>query len=243
MSTRAFVPRDEATASDPPGGPSRLPEHIGRLAVFDLDRTLLPGSSLSLFGRALHRAGIVGSRRMAGYLAREAVFVRRGQGVSAAHRLLAALLADVADREAGPLLDVAEGLGEDLARTARPGARWLLDRHLAAGDFCVIASAGPQPLVDAAARSLGAQRAVGTRAEVLDGRFTGRLEGPFCHGRGKLARLWVELGTADLSRSSAYSDSMSDLPLLTAAGRPVAVNPDRKLRREARLQGWPVLTF
>ena len=190
MSTRAFVPRDEATASDPPGGPSRLPDNIGRLAVFDLDRTLLPGSSLSLFGRALHGAGMVGSRRMAGYLAREAVFVRRGQGVSAAHRLLAALLADVADREVGPLLDMAEGLGEDLARTARPGARWLLDRHLAAGDFCVIASASPQPLA-----------------------------------------------------STAYSDSMSDLPLLTAAGRPVAVTPDRRLRREARLQGWPILTF
>ena len=243
MSTRAFVPRDEVAVSDPPGGPSRLPDRHGRLAVFDLDRTLLPGSSLSLFGRALHRAGMVGGRCLAGYLAREAVFVRRGEGVSSAHRLLAALLADVADREAGPLLHVAEGLGEDLARTARPGARWLLDRHLAAGDFCVIASASPQPLVDAAARALGAQRAVGTRVEVNDGRFTGRLEGPFCHGRGKLARLWVELGTSDLSRSTAYSDSVSDLPLLMAAGRPVAVNPDRRLRHEARMQGWPVLTF
>ena len=243
MSTRANVVRDDVTAPGPPEEPTRLPDHQGRLAVFDLDRTLLPGSSLSLFGRALHRAGMVGSGRMASYVAREAVFVRRGQGTSAAHRLLAALLADVADREAGPLLDVAEGLGDDLARTARPGARWLLDRHLAAGDFCVIASASPQPLVEAAARALGAQRAVGTRAEVRDGRFTGRLEGPFCHGRGKLARLRVELGPADLSRASAYSDSMSDLPLLSAAGRPVAVNPDRRLRREARTQGWPVLAF
>src|SRR5947209_7628961 len=243
MSTRAFVPRDEVTAIGPPAGAAKPPEHNGRLAVFDLDRTLLPGSSLSLFGRALHRAGMVGSRRLAGYLAREAVFVRRGQGTSAAHRLLAALLADVADREAAPLLDVAEGLGDDLARTALPGARWLLDRHLGAGDFCVIASASPQPLVEAAARALGAQRAVGTRAEVCEGRFTGRLEGPFCHGRGKLARLRVELGPADLSRASAYSDSMSDLPLLSAAGAPVAVNPDRRLRREARTQGWPVLTF
>jgi len=243
MSTRVNVARDDVTAPGPPEEPTRLPEQQGRLAVFDLDRTLLPGSSLSLFGRALHRAGMVGSRRMAGYLAREAVFVRRGQGTSAAHRLLAALLADVADREAGPLLDVAEGLGDDLARTARPGARWLLDRHLSAGDFCVIASASPQPLVEAAARALGAQRAVGTRAEVCDGRFTGRLEGPFCHGRGKLARLRVELGPADLSRASAYSDSMSDLPLLSAAGGPVAVNPDRRLRREARTLGWPVLTF
>jgi HAD superfamily hydrolase (TIGR01490 family) len=243
MSTRVNVDRDDVTAPGSPEGPTRLPDHHCRLAVFDLDRTLLPGSSLSLFGRALHRAGMVGSRRMAGYLAREAVFVRRGQGTSAAHRLLAALLADVADREAGPLLDVAEGLGDDLARTALPGARWLLDRHLDAGDFCVIASASPPPLVEAAARALGAQRAVGTRAEVCDGRFTGRLEGPFCHGRGKVARLRVELGPADLSRASAYSDSMSDLPLLSAAGRPVAVNPDRRLRREARTQGWPVLTF
>src|SRR5205085_8155667 len=115
-----------------------------------------PGSSPSPFGRALHQAGIVGSGGMAAHVAREAFeaahaalaggtppvppgLVRRGQGVSSAHRLLAARLADVADREAGPLLDVAEGLGDDLARTARtartarPGARWLLDRHLAAG--------------------------------------------------------------------------------------------------------------
>ena len=243
MSTRANAVRDDVTAPGSPEAPTRPPDHHSHLAVFDLDRTLLPGSSLSLFGQALHRAGIVGKRRMAAYAAREALFVRRGQGTSAAHRLLAALLADVADREAGPLLDVAEGLGDDLARTALPGARWLLDRHLDAGDFCVIASASPQPLVEAAARALGAQRAVGTRAEVSGGRFTGRLEGPFCHGRGKVARLRVELGPADLSRASAYSDSMSDLPMLAAAGRPVAVNPDRRLRREARTQGWPVLTF
>src|SRR5258706_14429506 len=104
MSARAFVPRDEVTASGPPEGPTRLPDHNGRLAVFDLDRTLLPGSSLSLFGRALHRAGMVGSRRMAGYLAREALFVRRRQGGSAAHPPLAALLAAVGGRDAGPLL-------------------------------------------------------------------------------------------------------------------------------------------
>jgi phosphoserine phosphatase len=58
-----------------------------------------------------------------------------------------------------------------------------------------------------------------------------------------VARLWVELGTADLSGATAYSDSVSDMPLLTAAGRPVAVNPDRRLRRQARSNGWPVLTF
>src|SRR2546430_15575258 len=104
MSTRAFVPRDEVTAIGPPAGAAKLPEHNGRLAVFDLDRTLLPGSSLSLFGRALHRAGMVGSRRMAGYLAREAVFVRRGQGGSAAPPPPPPPPARLADPDAAPLL-------------------------------------------------------------------------------------------------------------------------------------------
>ncbi|MGH9039963.1 MAG: haloacid dehalogenase-like hydrolase, partial [Acidimicrobiia bacterium] len=131
-------------------------------------------------------------------MAREAAFTRRGEGASTASRLLAALLASVAGREAAPSVQVARTLGDELAKAAQPGARWLLDMHLAVGDFCVIASASPQELVEAAARSLGAHRAVGC--------FTGALDGPFCHGRGKLARLWVELGTADLSEATAYSD-------------------------------------
>ena len=105
----------------------------------------------------------------------------------------------------------------------------------------MVVSASPQELVDVAVRALGAHRGVGTRLEIVDGRFTGRLEGAFCHGRGKLARLWSDLGTADLGDASAYSDSASDLPLLSAAGRPVAVNPDRRLRRAAQVAGWPVL--
>jgi HAD superfamily hydrolase (TIGR01490 family) len=174
-------------------------------------------------------------------MAREAAFARRGEGVSTAQRLLATLLASVAGREAAPYLTVARDLGDELATAAVPGARWLLDMHLAVGDFCVIVSASPQELVEAAARALGAHRAVGTRTQLAGGCFTGRLEGPFCHGRGKLARLWVELGTADLSQATAYSDSASDLPMLKAAGRPVAVNPDRRLRRAAVAAGWPVV--
>jgi len=190
---------------------------------FDLDRTLLPGSSLSLFGRALHRAGMVGSRRMAGYLAGRPSSYGGARGSPPLTDCCRAA-GRCGRPRGGPLLDVAEGLGDELARTARPGARWLLDRHLTAGDFCVIASASPQPLVEAAAAPRRPARRR-DRAEVCDGRFTGRLEGPFCHGRGKVARLWVELGTADLSQATAYSDSMSDLPLLTAAGAPVASTP------------------
>ncbi len=234
MSTLAFARRNR-------GPDLAWPLHGSRLAVFDLDRTLLPGSSLMILGRALHRAGLVDRRELTAWMAREAAFARRGEGTSTASRLLTALLASVAGREATPYLAVARELGDELAGAARPAARWLLDMHLAVGDFCVVVSASPQELVEAAARSLGAHRAVGTRTEVAGGCFTGALEGPFCHGRGKLARLWVELGTADLSEATAYSDSASDLPLLEAAGRPVAVNPDRRLRKAALAAGWPVV--
>jgi HAD superfamily hydrolase (TIGR01490 family) len=234
MSTRAFARRNR-------GPDLASPLTSSRLAVFDLDRTLLPGSSLMVLGRALHRAGLVDGRELAGWVAREAAFARRGEGPSTAQRLLGSLLASVAGREAAPYLTVARNLGDELATAAVPGARWLLDMHLAVGDFCVIVSASPQELVEAAARALGAHRAVGTRTQLAGGCFTGRLEGPFCHGRGKLARLWVELGTADLSQATAYSDSASDLPMLKAAGRPVAVNPDRRLRRAAVAAGWPVV--
>lgn len=234
MSTRAFAHRNRRSALAP-----SLPGN--RLAVFDLDRTLLPGSSLIILGRALRRAGLVQGGELAAWLAREAAFSRRGEGATTAQRLLVNLLSTVEGRPAQPYLQVVSRLGDDLAAAVSSGARWLLDMHLDVGDFCVVASASPQELVEAAARALGAHRAVGTRVEVADGRFTGTLEGPFCHGRGKLARLWVELGTADLSDSTAYSDSASDLPLLQAAGRPVAVNPDRRLRRAATAAGWPVL--
>lgn len=145
------------------------------------------------------------------------------------------------DREQEQLASVAREVGPEIASSAHPAARWLMARHKAAGDTCVVLSASPQELVEAVGHALGADRAVGTRTEVVDGRLTGRLDGPFCHGPGKLERLEAELGQVDLAGATAYADSGSDLPLLAACGRPVAVNPDRRLRRAATSAGWPVL--
>ena len=83
-------------------------------------------------------------------------------------------------------------------------------------------------------RSTVARHAIGATMFARRGR-------PFCHGQGKLERLEAEMGPMDLSLAAAYADSASDLPLLTACGRPVAVNPDRRLRRAASSAGWPVL--
>jgi HAD superfamily hydrolase (TIGR01490 family) len=212
-----------------------------RTAIFDLDRTLLPGSSLTHLGRALVRHGILRPTDLAGFLGRETMFRWRGQSQPGADRLQERLLALAAGVEQAPLAAVVESTAADVADLVPAAARRLLGQHLELGDYCVVLSSSPHELVERVASHLGVPRGVGTRTEVVDGCLTGRLDGPFCHSDGKLARLRDELGTVDFSRTFAYSDAASDLPLLSACGYPVAVNPDRRLRSAAKAAGWPIL--
>jgi phosphoserine phosphatase len=108
-----------------------------------------------------------------------------------------------------------------------------------------IVSASPQALVEPLAASLGMTGAVGTRGEIIDGHYTGRLDGPFVYGPGKataIEKLASDLGY-DLGLCYAYSDSISDLPMLEIVGHPVAVNPDSELWAVAGQRGWPVVIF
>lgn len=215
----------------------------GGLAVFDLDRTLLPGSSLVALGRALVAAGLVERRLVARHALSALAYRRRGEREGQASDLQSRLLAVAAGREHAPLAARASQVGTELVEEVTPTARWLVRRHVERGDFVVVVSASVHELVEAIAAGLGAHRGIGTRVSVVDGRLDGRLRGPFCHGEGKLARLRAELGEIDLTGATAYSDSASDLPLLTAAGSAVAVNPDRRLAARARSEGWPVVRF
>ena len=220
------------------------PAHYGHgVAVFDLDRTLIPGSSLAMFGRELLRRGLVSRRTVARHAALEALFRRRGLGGARIDRLVHDLLELSSGVDAEPLLAAATAMGPGLAAQVHPTARFLVEHHLRAGDFCIIVSASPHELVEAVAGALGAHRAVGTRVGVRDGVLTGRLDGPFCYGTGKLEALDREVGRLDLSTATGYADSGSDLPLLEQCGTAVAVNPDTELRRWARTKGWPVVRF
>ena len=178
---------------------------------------------------------------MARHALLELAFQRRGVGTARIDHLVATLLADAAGRAAEPLLTVAREMGEDLAAAVSPAARFLLQRHLDTGDFCIVLSASPHELVEAVSVALGAHRAVGTRLEVVDGRLTGHLDGPFAYGAGKLEALEREVGRIDLADATAYADSESDLPLLERCGVAVAVNPDKALRRTATAHGWPIV--
>ena len=212
-------------------------------AIFDLDRTLLPGSSLVALGRAMAAGRMLSRRRLASAAVQDARYRRRGSREGEVGRLREEALAHIAGLERAPLLDLVKVVAAELAAQVPAGARHLLERHRDAGDFVVVLSASPQELVEAVVAVIGAHRGVGTRASVEGDRFTGRLDGPFCYGAGKLDRLVADVGPVDLRQAFAYADSASDLPVLLACGHPVAVNPDRGLRAVAAQRDWPVLRF
>jgi HAD superfamily hydrolase (TIGR01490 family) len=151
---------------------------------------------------------------------------------------------DLADL--GPILDAA---AEDIASSIRPQMMELLADHRAAGHYCILLSASPQPLVADVAERLDVECGIGTLIEVDDeGVLTGRIEHPMCYGEGKLERLshvtgWSRVEHGRREESFAYADSMSDLPLLESVGSPVVVTPDRQLRRLADERSWLILDF
>ena len=210
-------------------------------AVFDLDRTLVEGSSLAVLGRLLAREGKLSPVAVATELARHPFFGRSGATDSQIDRFRARLLRLVAGMEHLELLDAVNRAANEVTARVFTGARWLIEQHLRAGDRVILVSASPQDLVGGVAARLGAEAGLGTQVEIRDGRVTGRLDGTFCYGQGKLVNLGRLAGDFDLARATGYADSWSDLPLLEAAGQAVAVNPDRRLDAVARQRHWPVI--
>ena len=117
--------------------------------------------------------------------------------------------------------------------------------HQDSGRPAYILTAASQELADVLARVLILDGGIGTRSETRDGVYTGRADGPFVYGEGKAEALRevAEREGIDLAASYAYSDSASDLPMLRAVGHPVAVNPDARLERVAREEGWQIMRF
>lgn len=218
-----------------------------KAAFFDVDKTLLPGSSLYLFARGLYRRGFYTWRDIAWFAYSQFTFRLTGAegrgGMEAAREAALAFIEGKRRDELTPLGHdiVVEVIGPRIY----PGMRRVVDAHRMAGDQTWLVTAAPRELAAAIARYLGMDGALGTEAEIEDGVYTGRLLGPVLHGPAKVEAvkaLAAERGI-DLAASSAYSDSVNDRPLLESVGHPVAVNPDRMLRRLAAERGWPVQEF
>jgi HAD superfamily hydrolase (TIGR01490 family) len=215
-------------------------------AFFDLDKTLMAGSSGMHFGRAAFRSGLVGRRQLLIWGAEQLRFRLRGTTDERAVRLLEEvkeLLAGVPER------DIERMVPQLLAGVLPRIYPQMLDEvhaHQDAGRPTFIVSAAGDGLVALLGDVLGMDGGIGTRYAVDDdGLLTGELDGPFMYGEGKVeaVRRFAAEHDIYLEASWAYSDSVSDLPMLRAVGIPVAVNPDEELARVAREEGWRVMRF
>jgi HAD superfamily hydrolase (TIGR01490 family) len=215
-------------------------------AFFDLDRTLIAGSSAFALATAARKMKMMPTRELLRDAVTAATFKFRGDhNSSASDNARDRILGFIRGQRQDDLAALNERVLPSLLGKIRPEARRLVDMHRHAGRATYIVSAAPQEIVEPLAISLGMTGAIGTRGEVIDGEYTGALEGPFCYGPGKVEAI-VDLARwegLDLNQCYAYSDSASDLPMLSAVGHPVAVNPDGKLERHARAHGWPVVVF
>jgi HAD superfamily hydrolase (TIGR01490 family) len=229
----------------PPGGGATRREADRGAAFFDLDRTLMAGSSAFQFGRAAYKAGLISRRRLAADAWENIRFRLRGstdEGTDALRVRIGELLEGVRVRDLQRLApDVLAGVLPRLY----PGMLEIAYGHQDAGRPVFICTAASQEMAELMAMVLTFDGAVGSVAEVVDGYYTGRAGGPFTYrdGKAQAIRELAQREGIDLGASYAYSDSESDLPMLRAVGHPVAVNPDAELARVARAEGWEVLRF
>jgi HAD superfamily hydrolase (TIGR01490 family) len=214
-------------------------------AFFDLDRTLMAGSSAYHFGRAVYKAGRLSRRQIARDAFAQLRFRLRGSTDAGVNMLLDRVMEAIEGRRVADLARLRADTLAGILPRVYPKMIEVVREHQDAGRPCYIVSAASQEMVEVLAPVLAMEGAIGTRSEVLDGVYTGRLDGPFVYGEGKATAL-RELAAAeryDLEASYAYSDSISDLPMLEAVGHPVAVNPDAELTELARREGWEILRF
>jgi HAD superfamily hydrolase (TIGR01490 family) len=210
-------------------------------AFFDLDRTLIRRSSALALAPAFRKRGIINRRQMARAAFWQVLFALRGASHGAVKAAAEDGLVILRGRTPEELQDLVAGALEDVLRPlVYAESLSLVERHRRRGEPVYIVSATLQEIVDAIAEDLGFDGALGTRCEVVDGRYTGKAIRAL-HAENKAVAL-REL-PYDLDASTAYSDSHTDLPFLEAVGNPVAVNPDRQLRRIATERGWPILEF
>jgi HAD superfamily hydrolase (TIGR01490 family) len=216
-------------------------------AFFDVDNTLMRGASIYHFARGLAARGMFGPRDLARLTLGQVAFRMRGQEnadhIDAARE---AALAFVAGHRVADIVRLSEEIYDDtMADRIWEGTRELTQRHLQAGQRVWLVTATPVELANVLARRLGLTGALGTVSESADGVYTGRLVGGLLHGQAKAAAVeaLARREGLDLARSSAYSDSANDLPMLKLVGHPNVVNPDAELLAEARRRNWPVHDF
>ena len=218
--------------------------HPGRVAFFDLDKTLISRNSATLWIRFELAAG-----RVTRWQALHALtyVVRYSLGSVDMEDAIRRSVASIAGQPEAELRERALRFYDALVRPLyRPGAAAAIAAHRAAGDRLVLLTSSSNYVSELVCRDLGLDDYLCNRFEVdANGCYTGRPIEPLCFGSGKveLAARHAERSQLSLADAVFYTDSISDLPMLEAVGRPVAVHPDPRLRRAAKQRGWEIVEW
>lgn len=224
--------------------PTRISKRVTDLAIFDLDNTLLDGDSDYLWGQFLVEQGKVDGES---YERQNRIFYEQYRaGTLDIDAFASFSLAPLAAAEPQEMLALRRRfVQEKIEACVAPKAPALLERHREQGDTLLITTATNRFITEPIAALLGVPNLLATDPEMIGGRYTGRITGHANFREGKVLRLrdWLERQQIQYGRSTCYSDSHNDLPLLSFADTAVAVDPDPTLRAEAQRRGWAVISL
>ena len=229
-------------------GPADAPHtDLTAAAFFDVDNTMMVGASIFHFARGLAARKFFTTSDLVGFAWQQVKF--RIGGRETAYSTTTGrdtALSFVAGRTVSEITELGEEIYDELmADRIWAGTRALAQMHVDAGQRVWLVTATPVELALIIARRLGLTGALGTVAESVQGHYTGRLVGEILHGPAKAHAVRALAATEglDLRRCTAYSDSVNDVPMLSAVGTAVAVNPDSQLRDVAKERGWQIRDF
>ncbi|MDP3969993.1 MAG: HAD-IB family hydrolase [Nocardioides sp.] len=214
-------------------------------AFFDLDKTIIAKSSTLAFSKPFQAGGLISRGAVLRSAYSQFVYLVGGADHDQMEKMRAFLsqlctgwdVQTVREIVADTLHNVVEPIVYDEAVT-------LIEEHRLAGRDVVIVSTSGAEIVEPIGAMLGIDTVVATRLEIVDGRYTGEISYyAYAEQKAIAVRELAEERGYDLDRSYAYSDSVTDVPMLEEVGNPFAVNPDRDLRRIAKERDWPTLVF
>jgi HAD superfamily hydrolase (TIGR01490 family) len=231
------------------GIPGLSPDNAGpgAAAFFDIDNTMIRGSSFAALAKGMADRDYFTTSEILEFTWKQLKYVLSGrENMEDIAQATENGLAFVKGRRPEEIRQLANEVYDDtMVRRLWAGSLELVAAHRALGHEVWLVSATPVEVAEEIAARLDLTGGLGTRAEVADGVYTGHLDGPPLHGAAKvetIRRLAEEHGL-DLARCAAYSDSSNDIPMLSEVGYPVAVNPDGPLRAHARREGWPIRDY
>jgi len=234
-----------ADGSLAPGRETTTELPVRTAAFFDLDKTVIAKSSTLAFSRPFFDQGLINRQTVLKSAYAQFLFLMSG----ADHEQMDRMRSYITNMCTGWNVEQVKSIvGETLHEIVDPlvfaeAANLIADHKLCGRDVVVVSASGEE-IVAPIARALGATHAMATRMVVEDGKYTGEVAF-YCYGEGKVEAI-RELAAREgyaLEHCYAYSDSITDLPMLESVGHPTVVNPDRSLRKESAARGWPMLTF